>query len=206
VPRSEHRERAVARAHSVWQVRGSGDPGPVAPLRRRCQAERTTGDQRALPRAAIVFTSRGAGGLPRRDRARGRGRPRRAPSRATWWDTRRRPRSSRATPRRGVRSFEVGPSPADAGRLRRQLVLPPQVPEALRCRRDVATRDDTTVLRLGHEHAPLAVHAQTHVRFHWAALRLPPPPRPRRGGHVRRGRPQLAAPALKTRHSIGVSA
>src|SRR5207302_7279085 len=58
------------------------------------------------------------------------------------------------------------------GGLRRQLVLPPQLPEALRRRRHVATRDDATVLRLDHEHTPLAVHVQSHVRFHRAPLLL----------------------------------
>src|SRR5439155_20528466 len=47
-----------------------------------------------------------------------------------------------------------------------------QLPEALRRRRHVATRDDATVLRLDHENTPLAVHVQSHVRFHRAALLL----------------------------------
>ena len=65
-----------------------------------------------------------------------------------------------------------GPGLEGDGCLRRQLVLPPQLPEALRRRRDVATPDNATVLRLDHEHTPLAVHVQTHVRFHRAALLL----------------------------------
>src|SRR5437773_8389389 len=58
------------------------------------------------------------------------------------------------------------------GRLRGKLVLLPQLAEARRRGRDIAARHHAAILCLDHEHAPLAVHVQSHVRFHRAALLL----------------------------------